>query len=923
MPLRNAVLAGKSVDEYPHYLTWIHEIDLQHDLGVNTSVHGTVSASSYNTDNTNYYMPSRPLYNSVTYNNYNWETAADETSGWWQYKFSDYEPDHVIIGMYLQNMNNEPEAWPCKWQLLGRNTEEEEWTTIFSIEDDNPLCGWADCSKAHGRQYWFTDNQTAYKILRINIESNFYTVHNADTSLTAASGKCVQFSAIRFYETYVPGTEKYDVHLYASQSEPFIGTIACGLKEDENGVIRPYDKTVKLTESVRLRRDGTIPYAEMSDNFIYMAPYDIAFDENDELTDVYKKVFPKDRELLAYDKNKNYVIFSSTKRIQYGTPETIAKNCVFLMQCDTDVDIEKNTTATTSYTEMSPWSWQLKIDNVTFDASENHRGSKGSYFIEGAGSASGSNPESYICVNNDENFYEQFPYSGSHIYNQEFTLELDFKYTGDASNTANDTSTVVCLFDGGYGVSTSNAGWKINYIKPRKQIEFCYGTGSTYYVSFPVNIEDGEWHNLCLSVNGSAHIAYWHYDGKFMTACNLGTIIKPPANNYFALGRAMGAATPSFTGYMNNVRYVLDNCLHQGDDFEVSNTFDLSPIPDGTLWYDHSVGVIKTYDYASDSWKEIPLLPLGTVYTGRKENLLTDQPFGVGEIKGDADKYYGMPKVKLLEGWSDTTHYNATYIAKNIFNFSNSGKNPWMSTNNANDEFITFETTEPLQFERIFIIQCNTNAYRMPTFFKLSAKNTEDTTWTVLLDKSEFEDIGGFNATLSPLIDYEWPSYIAFDFNQTKPFNQYQITIPSKSGIPWFSLDNYKVLRMTLQFKNAKPEVLQVSSSMIGAYWEMPKTQIVNNQQYECAIPCDNLCTDYFGYVEEANDHMYKRRVLGQIDFIASNDARGEVVYKSRNRLYISTGYSNLTVWGNSQNFDIVSSNSLRGMLYVTIRRMY
>lgn len=52
-------------------------------------------------------------------------------------------------------------------------------------------------------------------------------------------------------------------------------------------------------------------------------------------------------------------------------------------------------------------------------------------------------------------------------------------------------------------------------------------------------------------------------------------------------------------------------------------------------------------------------------------------------------------------------------------------------------------------------------------------------------------------------------------------------------------------------------------------------------------------------------------------------DSDGEVVYKSRNRLYISTGYSNLTVWGNSQNFDLVSSNSLRGMLYVTIRRMY
>ena len=110
---------------------------------------------------------------------------------------------------------------------------------------------------------------------------------------------------------------------------------------------------------------------------------------------------------------------------------------------------------------------------------------------------------------------------------------------------------------------------------------------------------------------------------------------------------------------------------------------------------------------------------------------------------------------------------------------------------------------------------------------------------------------------------------------------------------------------------------------MIGAYWEMPTTQVVNNNQYVYTLPCDNLCTDYVGYVEEANDHMYKRRPIPQIDYIATNDSRGEVTYKARNRLYISTGYSNLTVWGNSQNWDEVSENSVRGNLYVTIRRMY
>ena len=68
---------------------------------------------------------------------------------------------------------------------------------------------------------------------------------------------------------------------------------------------------------------------------------------------------------------------------------------------------------------------------------------------------------------------------------------------------------------------------------------------------------------------------------------------------------------------------------------------------------------------------------------------------------------------------------------------------------------------------------------------------------------------------------------------------------------------------------------------------------------------------------------MYKRRPIPQLTYITTNDARGEATYKARNRLYVSTGYANLTTWANTQNFDEVSENSVRGNLYVTIRRMY
>ena len=77
------------------------------------------------------------------------------------------------------------------------------------------------------------------------------------------------------------------------------------------------------------------------------------------------------------------------------------------------------------------------------------------------------------------------------------------------------------------------------------------------------------------------------------------------------------------------------------------------------------------------------------------------------------------------------------------------------------------------------------------------------------------------------------------------------------------------------------------------------------------------------GYLEEGSDHMYKKRPIPQCTYIGSNDSRGEVTYKSRNRFFYSSGYSNLTPWANNPNLDEVSANSTMGNLYVTIRRMY
>lgn len=122
-------------------------------------------------------------------------------------------------GLYLQNFDNSPQYFPRKWQLQGWNESSGLWEDIYRRDNDQALRGSSDNLKDNGRMYWFTENATAYRRVRINIESNH-------------GGAYSQLSVIRLYEAVIPGLHKYDPALYATPETPFAASVACGLSAD-------------------------------------------------------------------------------------------------------------------------------------------------------------------------------------------------------------------------------------------------------------------------------------------------------------------------------------------------------------------------------------------------------------------------------------------------------------------------------------------------------------------------------------------------------------------------------------------------------------------------------------------------------------------------------------------------------------------
>ena len=869
--LRNVILSGREKDGYPACLVGQEFIDMQHEDGVYISKRGTVSASGeYGTA----YRATRPLRNQLVYQTQGWLTPNTVTGGQWEYAFADRA--HVLTGLYLQNRDNEPQCFPRKWQLQGWNESSGLWEDIYRRDNDQALRGSSDNLKDNGRMYWFTENTRAYRRVRINIESNH-------------GGNYAQLAVIRLYEAVIPGLHKYDLALYATPETPFAASVACGLSAD--GAARTLDHPVKITEHVVF--DGR-KLAEMSRNYIYIVPADAGTGRLPANLDADRAVpLPGNAAFL----------YADTRKLHYGTRGDIEKECFALLQSRHTVAYDP---APNGLFEMNQGAWNhpLYFQNMRVDPTEKPRGAASSYRFAGGDNFIGPNADLTASLLG----------KNAHPYSNECTVELDFKWNGPAPETADS---YYILYDNGYYTSR---GWALGYHNRKKCLALHWGSKSIsawcYHV--PFNAADGTWHTVSVSQRDSS--LFIHVDGNCLGAFN-NVSLGNPNYRYWFLGRWIHSAANQWYGHLNNLRVTLGTALYQGRDYAVSPRFNSGLIPDKTLWYDAAEGVVKEWQADADAWLKTPMLPVGHVDTGRKEHLMTDQPRGT---------WLNQPtKYVLPEGYKSDGAYTGNTTAASLFNFGDGGANVYGSPNNAATEHFVHITLErPMAFERLMLTPgVGTflwNAF--PCKFRLSGGNDDGQPWVMLIDRTAFADDGGmmFEGVSPNGSSPNLRAYKSFSYDNPTAFSMYRLDFPAKNDVPLYRDYGYTATAALFTFRDARPEVLGISSYAAGETWSIGPIPLGVGTEAEIPVPFGNLPFSVDGCVEEEQDCQVKKRRLGELSgwYSDGHSVHGEIVYQKSDAVVLVTGNSAVSLYnGASWNSPSVNTQSNKANYYLSLRR--
>ena len=869
--LRNVILSGREKDGYPACLVGQEFIDMQHEDGVYISKRGTVSASGeYGTA----YRATRPLRNQLVYQTQGWLTPNTVTGGQWEYAFADRA--HVLTGLYLQNRDNEPQCFPRKWQLQGWNESSGLWEDIYRRDNDQALRGSSDNLKDNGRMYWFTENTRAYRRVRINIESNH-------------GGNYAQLAVIRLYEAVIPGLHKYDPALYATPETPFAASVACGLSAD--GAARTLDHPVKITEHVVF--DGR-KLAEMSRNYIYIVPADAGTGHLPANLDADRAVpLPGNAAFL----------YADTRKLHYGTRGDIEKECFALLQSRHTVAYDP---VPNGMFEMNQGAWNhpLYFQNMRVDPTEKPRGAASSYRFAGGDNWIGPNADLTASLLG----------KNAHPYSNECTVELDFKWNGPAPETADS---YYILYDNGYSASR---GWALGYHNRKKCLALHWGSKSIsawcYHV--PFNAVDGTWHTVSVSQRDSS--LFIHVDGNCLGAFN-NVSLGNPNYRYWFLGRWIHSAANQWYGHLNNLRVTLGTALYQGRDYAVSPRFNSGLIPDRTLWYDAAEGVVNEWQADTGVWLKTPMLPVGHVDTGRKEHLMTDQPRGT---------WLNQPtKYVLPEGYGSDGAYTGNTTAASLFNFGDGGANVYGSPNNATTEhFIHIALERPMAFERLMLTPgvgtFSWNAF--PCKFRLSGGNDDGQPWVMLIDRTAFADDGGmmFEGVSPNGSSPNLRAYKSFSYDNPTAFSMYRLDFPAKNDVPLYRDYGYTATAALFTFRDARPEVLGISSYAAGEVWSIGPIPLGVGTEAEIPVPFGNLPFSVDGCVEEEQDCQVKRRRLGELSgwYSSGHSVNGEIVYQKSDAVVLVTGNSAVSHYnGASWNSPSVNTQSNKANYYLSLRR--
>ena len=869
--LRNVILSGREKDGYPAYLVGQEFIDMQHEDGVYISKRGTVSAGGEYSAS---HRATRPLRNQLVYQAQGWLTPNTVTSGQWEYAFADRA--HVLTGLYLQNRDNEPQCFPRKWQLQGWNESSGLWEDIYRRDNDQALRGSSDNLKDNGRMYWFTENATAYRRVRINIESNH-------------GGAYSQLAVIRLYEAVIPGLHKYDPALYATPETPFAASVACGLSAD--GTARTLDRPVKVTEHVVF--DGR-KLAEMSRNYIYVVPADESTGRLPDNLDADRAVpLPGNAAFL----------YADTRKLHYGTRGDIEKECFALLQSRHTVAYDP---VPNGMFEMNQGAWNhpLYFQNVRVDPTEKPRGAASSYRFTGVDNWIGPNADLTAALLG----------KNAHPYSNECTVELDFKWNGPAPETTDD---YFILFDNGYSASR---GWALAYHNRKKCLALHWGSKSisNWCYHAPFNAADGTWHTVSVSQRDSN--LFIHVDGVCLGAFNYVSLCNPNYRYWF-LGRWIHSGSHQWYGHLNNLRVTLGTALYQGRDYAVSPAFNRGPIPDKTLWYDAAEGVVKEWQAEAGVWLKTPMLPVGHVDTGRKEHLMTDQPRGT---------WLNQPtKYVLPEGYASDGSYTGNTTAASLLNFGDGGANVYASPNNATTEhFIQFTLERPMAFERLMLTPgvgtFSWNAF--PCKFRLSGGNDDGQPWVMLIDRTAFADDGGmmFEGASPNGSSPNLRAYKSFSYDNSTAFSMYRLDFPAKNDVPLYKDYGYTATAALFTFRDARPELLGISSYATGGAWTIGPVPLGVNTEAEIPVPFGNLPFSVDGSVEEEHDYQVRKRRLGEMSgwYNSGYYVTGEIVYRKSDAVVLVTGNHAVSQYNGAYwNSPSVNTQSNKANYYLSLQR--
>lgn len=861
--LRNLVVSGREKDGYPAYLVSHEFLNMECALNVPATPVGTVTTSS------NYsaaYDGTLPLRNQVAYAGNGWLTPNNTRQGYWQYQFS--QP-RVLTGLFLTVW--EATATPKNWKLLGWNEGTQDWDAIYTVENNPQMPVGTSSAKTQGRMHWFTHNTKAYSVVRIQVDD-----------VTGVGNNRISIQSLKFFEPVIQGLAHNEIALYATGSEPFRASIACG-HDDEN---KPADHALIITSPVKIKSSIL---REMSRNYLYMAPA-LPDGSCPEYLDAQRAQFvPEAKAWLA----------AGNRKVLYGSVKELERQCVALLQCQQTQDAAAASAAT--FHSLGAYRYPIMCNTTSISTTERPRGAVSSF-----GLLTGTS--GYICPNENLNAAGREQLAVDYPAAQDFTVELDFKLVGVSATS----DSVLMLFDAGW---TGSKGLFLRYYSLRKQITvYCNGAES-FAVPFAA---DENWHSL--SVSSCAGNIFLHIDGKCLASFDAFPQIRSnSAGNRWMLGRRSDSGSEYWKGYLNNFRYTIGQCLYQSEDYAVDSVFSLSLIPDKTLWWDSACGVVKEWQAGSGSWKETPLLPIGHIDTGYKDHLHSDTPQGVF-----ADGY-GLTAV---ESFADVGSSAAVHTACKLFNFGQGGHYPFATaaaTNKTTTCEASFILRKPLAFEELRIIGISSAWGQSPVLFVFEG-SLDGENWDALVDRSAYVNEGSINygavhyLGAVPNIS-SWKRYpIAVD----TAYKRYRIRF-----LPNGEITNYagaNALRLQLPLRGASPLVNSITSYSIGGVMHVGPLYMEASKTYSIPLPFGGARFEVTGKVNEWADFESKARALGTYEIHMSGTTScysGEVLYTKEDELIIHTGSTGISInMNNSSNSSVVAANSTYADVSITARRV-